>query len=432
MFTRRSLLLPAAALLIGGGCRPVQPDPSRVPVGHVGASELRADIAWLAADAREGRGTGTPGFDSAAAFVARRYATLGIAPAPGLNGYMQPFTARAITARGQPPASLPTRNVVAVIPGRDAALAGEYVVLGAHLDHLGRSPSSALDPDAGNTIRNGADDNASGTVAVLELARRLRQNPPRRSIVLAHFSGEEFGLLGSQYFVDHSPVPLTTIQAMINFDMVGRLKSDRLIVYGVGTAAELPALLDSVNAGSGIVMSKVPDGIGPSDHASFSTKDVPVLHFFTDLHDDYHRATDDVVRINAEGMLRVVGVAEKLARALADRPGKLAVVRAVAGARTGTAGSRRSSGIYLGSVPDMGAVDVVGMKLSGVRAGSPADKGGLRGGDVIVELGGKSVKDIYEYTDALNGFKPDDEVQVVVIRDGQRLTLKVTLGRRGQ
>jgi C-terminal processing protease CtpA/Prc len=177
-------------------------------------------------------------------------------------------------------------------------------------------------------------------------------------------------------------------------------------------------------------VNKVPDGIGPSDHASFHTRDVPVLHFFTDIHEDYHRASDDAERINAEGMWRVAELAERAARALGDRPGKLAVQRAVATAGPAVA-SRQSSGVYLGSIPDMGAADVVGMRLTGVRAGSPADQGGLKAGDVIVEFGGKVVKDIYEYTDALNGFKPGDVVTVVVVREGQRVTLQVTLGRRG-
>ncbi|MEX2182369.1 MAG: M28 family peptidase [Gemmatimonadaceae bacterium] len=423
----RHLVLAALAL---GACRAPIADPALLSDAPGTAAALRADIAWLADDAREGRGTGTAGHDSAAAFVARRHAALGIAAAPGLGGYLQPFVARTVPTRGAAPIALATQNVVALIPGRDPALAGEYVVLGAHLDHLGRGTVGALDPEAGAAIRNGADDNASGSVAILELARRFRLAPGRRSILIVHFSGEELGLLGSQYFVDNSPVPLASIQAMLNFDMVGRLKNDRLIVYGVGTAAELPALVDSVSAGSGLVVNKVPDGIGPSDHASFHTKDVPVLHFFTDIHEDYHRATDDVGRINADGLWRVVNVAEQAARALADRPGKLQVQRTVASVGA-PAASRQSSGVYLGSIPDMGAADVVGMRLTGVRADSPADKAGLRAGDIVIEFGGKPVRDIYEYTDALNSFKPDDVVTVVVLRDGQRVTLQVTLGRRG-
>jgi hypothetical protein len=423
--TPRALM---AGALMASACSPAA-DPARVVPATVTAAELRTDVAWLSDNAREGRGTGTRGFDAAASFVARRWETLGIARAPGMNGYLQPFTARAIRARGEMPTSLPTHNVVAMIPGSDPALAGQYVIIGAHLDHLGRSSTSALDPAVGDAIRNGADDNASGSVAVLELGRRLKQRPTRRSIILVHFSGEELGLLGSEYFANTSPVPLASVQAMVNFDMVGRLKNDRLIVYGTGTAAEMAALVDSVGAGSGLAINKVPDGVGPSDHATFYTKDIPVLHFFTDVHDDYHRASDDVERINAEGMLRVVNVAEKAIRALADRPAKLAIVRTAITARAG--GSRQSSGVYFGSVPDMGAGDVPGMKLAGVTPGGPAAKAGLKAGDVIVEFGGKTVKDIYEYTDALNSFKPDDVVQVVVVRDGQRVTLTVTLGRRG-
>lgn len=404
-------------------------DPGRTVPASVGAAELQRDVAWLADDSREGRGTGTRGFDAAASFVARRYQALGASQAPGLGGFRQPFIARAIHARGAEAASLPTTNIVAMIPGSDAALAGQYVIVGAHLDHLGRNPGSALDPAAGTAIRNGADDNASGTVAVMELGRRLKLRPAKRSVMLVHFSGEELGLLGAQHFVDNSPVPLANVQAMVNFDMVGRLKNDRLIVYGTGTAAEMAALVDSVSAGSGLVVNKVPDGIGPSDHAAFYTKDIPVLHFFTDIHDDYHRATDDAERINAAGMLRVVNVAEKAIRALADRPAKLAVVRTAVTARAG--GSRQSSGVYFGSVPDMGAADVPGLKLSGVSPGGPAEKAGFKAGDIVVDFGGKPVKDIYDYTDALNSFKPGDEVKVVVLRGGQRLTLTVTLGRRG-
>ncbi len=396
--------------------------------GEVGPAALRADVAWLSSDTREGRATGTPGFDAAAAFVVRRYEQLGISHAPGLNGYLQRYLAQTARVRGEVPTAVTATNVVAFIPGRDPALSDQVIVLGAHLDHLGRSTVGALDPSAGASIRNGADDNASGSAVILELARRLRAAPTRRSILLVHFSGEEQGLLGSTHFVEHSPVPLTQIQAMLNFDMVGRLTNDRLIIYGVGTAAELPALVDSVSAGSGFVVNKVPDGIGPSDHAAFHARGLPVLHFFTDLHADYHRATDDVQWINAEGMWRVAELAEKLTRALGDRSSRLTAQRTAASA---SAGSRQSSGVYLGSIPDMGAADVVGMRISGVRADSPAEKGGLRGGDVIVEFGGRPVKDIYEYTDALNAFSPGDTVTVIVIRDGARVTLQITLGRRG-
>jgi acetylornithine deacetylase/succinyl-diaminopimelate desuccinylase-like protein len=328
------------------------------------------------------------------------------------------------------PEGVPTENVVALIPGRDAALRGEYVVIGAHFDHLGRSPAGALDPEAKDAIRNGADDNASGTAAVLELARIFAGRPARRSILVAHFSGEELGLLGSQWLVEHAPVPLDSITGMVNFDMVGRLRNDRLIVYGVATALELPGILDSANIAPRLRVSAQGDGFGPSDHSSFYAKGIPVLHFFTDLHDDYHRATDDVEKIDFTGEARVVAMAERVVRAIADHPSRLTAVRVAAPAPT--AGGRESSGAYLGSIPDMSAGDVPGLRLSGVRAGSPADLGGLRAGDVIVVFGGREVKDLYSYTDALYANKPGDKVDVVYLRSGERHTTTVTLGKRGQ
>jgi aminopeptidase YwaD len=315
------------------------------------------------------------------------------------------------------------------VPGRDPAAANEYVVLGAHFDHLGRSPASALDPAAGSAIRNGADDNASGTAALLELARLFAAHPARRSILIAHFSGEELGLLGSQWFVEHAPVPIGNVAAMVNFDMIGRLRNDKLIVYGVGTASELPALLDSANVEPKLVLSEVKDGFGPSDHSSFYAKGIPVLHFFTDLHEDYHRATDDVERINAPGEARVVALAERVVRAIADRPAKLEAVRVAGPAMSPR---REGSNVYLGTIPDMSAGDVPGLKLTGVRAGSPADKGGLKEGDIVVGLGGKEVKDLYTYSDALYAHQPGDEVEIAYLRGGKRATTKVTLGARPQ
>jgi Zn-dependent M28 family amino/carboxypeptidase len=395
------------------------------------ATLIRRDIAYLASDQLEGRLTGTPGNDLAAAYIAKRYKSLGLTALTA--GYLQPFEALSAeevhNGRKDP---RHTENVVALLSGTDAVLKNEYVVIGAHFDHLGRSSTYAQDPEAMNAIRNGADDNASGTAAVMELARILSANPPKRSVVFANFSGEELGLLGSQWFVTHPVVPLDRIVAMINFDMVGRLKDDKLIVYGTSTAMELKALLDSANTaldGGSLKVSGIGDGYGPSDQSSFYAKDIPVLHFFTDQHEDYHRATDDVEKINAPGEARVVNLALTVARELANRPSRLSFVRVAAPARTGM--SREGSQTYLGSVPDMSATGVVGMKLMGVRPDSPADKGGLKTGDIIIEFGGTPVKDLYSYTDALYAHKPGDVVKVVVMRGTQRVELTVTLGKRG-
>lgn len=397
--------------------------------GMADSTRIATDIAFLASDALEGRGTGTAGFDSAATYAARRYAALGLrALAPG---YFQPFTARsAVLAHAGGPAELPTRNVVAFLPGSDPALRGQVIVVGAHLDHLGRSSSGALDPESKDAIRNGADDNASGSAAVLELARLLSANPARRSVLFVNFSGEELGLLGSQYFVEHSPVAVDSMVAMLNFDMVGRLSGDSLIVYGVATARELPALLDSANAAVNLHVRGLGDGFGPSDHSSFFARNIPVLHFFTNTHADYHRATDDAPLINAAGTARIVTLAERVIRGIDARDARLSFVRsttppAVAGARS------QGSNVYLGSIPDMSAPDVKGLRLTGVRAGSPADSAGLKAGDIIVEFDGKAVADLQTYSDALYARRPGDEVDVVVLRGAERLRLRVRLGRRG-
>ncbi|MFL5608263.1 MAG: M28 family peptidase [Gemmatimonadaceae bacterium] len=439
------IALAFAALLLGA-CRTAEPVPMHA--ASPDAAQIHRDIAYLADDRLAGRATGSAGNDSAAAYLARRLSALGLRPlvidttrsecrSPGSAStcrvFLQHFAARsAEMAHAGHADGLPTQNVVALIPGRDPALRGEYVVIGAHFDHLGRSISGAMDPEAKEVIRNGADDNASGTAAVLELARMFSERPARRSIVVAHFSGEELGLLGSQWLVQHPPSPVTldSITAMVNFDMVGRLRNDKLIVYGVATARELPGILDSANVAPRLSISAQGDGFGPSDHSSFYAKGIPVLHFFTDLHDDYHRATDDVEKINATGEARVVALAERVVRSIADRPQRLTAVRVAAPAPT--MGGREGSGAYLGSIPDMGAADVPGLRLSGVRAGSPADLGGLRAGDVIVVFGGREVKDLYSYTDALYANKPGDKVEVVFLRNGIRQSTSVTLGRRGQ
>ncbi len=442
-------VIPVAALLLAAACRGTGA-PSVLTAQSAGpdTATIMRDVRHLASDALEGRGTGTAGNDSAAAYIARRFATIGLSPAflsadvrvcgaatgqasPACDGrFVQPFVARSVAAaHAGLPNAMPTQNVAGMVRGSDATLRDEYVIIGAHFDHLGRSTMGALDPDAKNAIHNGADDNASGTAAVMELARLLRQNPPKRSVIFVTFSGEELGLLGSQYFVDSLPVPLDRVRAMLNFDMVGRLRDDRVIVYGVATATELRDIITRANAVEPLQVTATGDGFGASDHSSFYAKNLPVLHFFTNVHDDYHKATDDAERVNGAGIARVVSLAERITRDIVDRPAALTFVRAVAAAPTMS--SRQGTSAYLGSIPDMGATEVTGVRLTGVRAGSPADSAGLKAGDVIIELGGKAVKDLYAYTDALYAHKPGDTVDIVVMRGTEKVTVKVTLGRRG-
>lgn len=402
---------------------------------------MRADLSALAGESFEGRGTGTAGNDSAAAFIARRYNALRLSAISqperaecakgGVRGkadcFVLPFTA-SVSVRNGAARSFKTQNVAAIIPGRGPQ-AGEYVIVGAHFDHLGRDSANARDPEKGHVIHYGADDNGSGTVTVMEIARRLAKKPANRSVIVVNFTGEELGLLGSAQFANHLPVPKEQVQGMVNFDMVGRLKNDKLIVYGVMTAAEMKGIVEEANIEPKLAISAVGDGEGPSDHAAFYRKDLPALHLFTDLHDDYHTAADVVDKINFDGLVRVADYGERLVRALADRPAKLTFQRVqTPGANRPSA---QGSGVYLGSIPDMGAADVKGMQLSGVRPGSPAEQGGLKAGDIIIKFGGKAIGNIYDYTDALGSFKPGDVVEVIVKRGGGEVTLKITLGKRG-
>jgi aminopeptidase YwaD len=422
---RNETIMVLAALVAAAGC-------AGGPAGTGGgaradSARIRRDIEFLAADALAGRATGSAGNDSAAAFAARRYASLGLETVSA--DYLQKFTARsAMLAHSGGPAELATQNVVAFLPGKDPTLRGQVVVVGAHIDHLGRSTAGALDPEARDAIRNGADDNASGTAAVLELARLFSARPIRRSMLFVNFSGEELGLLGSQYFVEHAPVPIDSIVAMLNFDMVGRLRGDSLIVYGVATAREMQSLLDRAGTGLGLTIRGIGDGFGPSDHSSFFARNIPVLHFFTNIHEDYHRATDDADKISAAGEAKVVTLAERVVREIDARAARLTFVRSAA--PPAVAGSRTATQVYLGSIPDMAAPEMKGLRLTGVRAGSPADSAGLKAGDIVVELGGKPVTDLQSYSDALYAFSPGDVVEIVAMRGAERMRFRVRLGRR--
>lgn len=439
-YSRGALL--AAAVLLSAGCQALVRRGDAPGSSVSAADQMRTDITYLASDLLDGRGTGTAGNDTAALFIARRYNALRLSSIAqseraacakgGRQGkadcFVLPFTA-TVPVRNAAPRSLKTQNVAAIVPGQ-GPLAGEYVIVGAHFDHLGRDSVGARDPEKGRVIRNGADDNASGTVVTMELARRLARTPTQRSVIIVNFTGEELGLLGSDWFANHLPVARERVQGMLNLDMVGRMKNDKLIVYGVSTATEMKGIVDSANVAPRLALSAVGDGEGPSDHAAFYRKDLPVLHMFTDVHDDYHTAADDADKINIEGLVRVADFAERVVRAIADRPERLTFQRVqVAGANRPSA--RAGSGVYLGSIPDMGAADVKGMQLSGVRAGSPAEQGGLRGGDIIIKFGSRTITNIYDYTDALGANKPGDVVDVIVLRAGSEVALKITLGKRG-
>ncbi len=300
------------------------------------------DIRYLSDDALAGRMTGSAGADSAAAYLARRFEQVGLQPSAG--GWFQAFTVakEAPVAQSARVGGLVGKNVIGLLPGHDPALRNEIVIVGAHYDHLGLGGFGSLDPDSTGLVHNGADDNASGSAMLIQIAARLAHAPPARTVVFIAFSGEELGLLGSAHYVKQPLYPLSATMAMINLDMVGRLNRGRLIVYGARTAKEFPALLDSLNWHAGFDLKAQGDGYGPSDQSSFYAAGRPVLHIFTDLHDDYHRTTDDWQKIDPEGFRRVSNFTLGLVTALANRPAKLTPVEATP---AGAFGHRRAAGV---------------------------------------------------------------------------------------
>lgn len=313
------------------------------------------------------------------------------------------------------------KNVVAVLEG-EGPHADETIVVGAHYDHLGLGGEGSLAAGV-KDIHNGADDNASGTAALIEVARRLASAPeklPRRVVFIA-FTGEERGLIGSARYCRDPIVPLDKTIAMLNMDMVGRLTDDKLIVQGVDTATEFAAIIDSLAGQYGFHITRQPGGFGPSDHSSFYPHKVPVMHFFTGTHSDYHRPSDDVEKINLPGMRRVADMVADAALALA-RADERPHYQAAKARPQGRGGDRP----YFGSIPDF-ASDEPGYHLGGVSPDSPADKGGLKAGDAIIKLGDNKIGNLEDFDGALRKYKAGDKVPVVVKRAGQELTLNVVL-----
>ncbi len=314
------------------------------------------------------------------------------------------------------------KNVAAVLEG-SGPHADETIVIGAHYDHLGFGGNGSADPGS-KEVHNGADDNASGATALLEVARELAARPgklPRRILFLA-FTGEERGLIGSARYVREPLIPLDKTVAMLNMDMVGRLADNKLIVHGTGTAAELDPLVDRLGKQFGFEVTKKPGGFGPSDHSSFYAKQIPVLHFFTGTHKDYHRPSDDVDKLNIDGMRRVAEMVATAAVDLAEAPEPPHYLETKAPAAVGGSGDRP----YFGSIPDF-AQDAPGYAISGVTKEGPAERGGLKGGDVIVQFGESRIGNLEDFDSALRKYKAGDKVPIVVKRAGADVKLEVTL-----
>ncbi len=329
-------------------------------------------------------------------------------------------------------------NVAGYLPGSS----DEYVIIGAHYDHLGLGEQFSMAPSLAGTVHPGADDNASGTAGVIELARWYSKQPKqKRGILFLTFAGEELGLLGSAYFVSHPAFPLDHAVAMINMDMIGRVRDSKVYIGGTGSGTTLKAMLEEVvpKYHMNIDLSDT-TGYGSSDHTSFTTKQVPVLFFFSGLHADYHKPSDTWDKIDAPDAAKLLGMIADVTDHLREEAARPMFVRVKenAGPHGGSMAEASASGggsaaggygPYFGSIPDFTELPN-GVRFSDVREGSPAAKSGLRAGDILIEFGGKAIQNLYDFTYALRAHKPGDEVAVKVLRGKETVEANVLLEQR--
>ena len=373
---------------------------------------LQTDLGVLASPVLRGRGLGTPELDQAAAYIAQRFREAGLQPGGDGGTFMQTWDER-VAALDRTAA---LRNVIAVLPGTDPQRAGESLVIGAHYDHLGLGEYGGEGGDRGQ-IHPGADDNASGVAVLLELARALAGRPHPRSIVFVAFTGEEAGRLGSRHYLQQSGAfPVERMIAMVNLDTVGRLGERPLTVLATGTAKEWVHILQGAGYVTGVAVNTVPDDIGSGDQTSFIAAGVPAVQFFSGAHGDFHRPGDTLDKLDPAGMVKVARVLKETLDYLADRPQPLTATLPAAPSRDAAPDAEAPRRVSLGTQPDYGWSGK-GVRLDGVRVGTPAAQAGLQRGDVIVELNGAPVGDLRDYAAALKRLQPGDAVDIHYLRD---------------
>ncbi len=379
---------------------------------------LKTDVSYLASDELAGRETGTEGEENAADYLAERFKEVGLEPM-GTDKFLQPFSVSKPSNPheeaeiGLEESGINGSNVIGFLDKK----ADKTIVIGAHFDHLGMGESGSLHRgDA--AIHNGADDNASGTAALIALAEIFKSKDLNSNLLFIGFSGEEQGLWGSNYFVKNPTIELASIRYMINMDMVGRLNQEKsLAISGVGTSPSFPVILDQINEDS-LKLVTTESGVGPSDHTSFYLQDVAVLHFFTGQHEDYHKPTDDAEKINFEGIFSVVKYIERLVGEL-DREEEIAFTKT-----QDSSGDSPRFTVSLGVVPDY-LFDGEGMRIDGVSEDRPAQIAGLQKGDVVIQLGDSSVVDMMSYMRALSSFEKGDSTSIRYKREDELLEAKL-------
>jgi hypothetical protein len=384
------------------------------------AADIRKHIEFLASDDLEGRGTGSLGEIKAANYIANQFKSIGLKPAGKDDTFFQPFQV-AYSVDGYSH-TVTGRNVIGFLDNG----AERTIIVGAHYDHLGKGyQSGSLSADSKNQIHNGADDNASGTTGLIELARHFAANgkSEKHNILFMAFSGEELGLLGSKYFTDSPTIPLTSVSAMINMDMIGRLDETKgVIISGWGTSPVWGKVIPSIADREKIRYTVDSSGVGASDHTSFYLKNIPVVQFFTGSHGDYHKITDDADKINVEGEAKILkliaGVLEQV-DAETKKPEFLIAGNAHAGRTTS------NFKVTLGVMPDY-SFQGKGLKIDGVTKARPAEAAGIQAGDVIVKLAGKEITTIYDYMEILGKYEKGQTVEAEFFRNDVKKTTKVT------
>lgn len=407
------LIAPVIALLL------VSCSASKWATKDPDSDQMLSDVRYLASDKLEGRTFGSKGERKAGDYLADRFKDLGLMPKGDNGTWFQTFSVKSNNPHGvefadKAEGMLTGRNVIGYMDHG----AAHTIIIGGHYDHLGFGEFGSLhmgDP----AIHNGADDNASGIAMILELAQRLAKYKEHNYLFIA-FTGEENGLWGSNYYVDHPTIDLSKVSAMVNYDMVGRLSENKIAINGTGTSPAWPGLIHEANVfGLDVVMGE--SGIGPSDHTSFYLADIPSIHFFTGAHEDYHKPTDDIEKINAEGMLIVADMSLRLIRSIGQSGReKLAFTKT----KDPDPSTTPSMEVTLGVLPDY-LYDGKGLRIDGVREGKPAAIAGLMKNDIIIKLGDKEIKDIYVYMEALGSFHKGDKTTVTVLRGEEEKTFDV-------
>ena len=392
---------------------------------QITVTDLKHRMNILASDSLAGRRTGEIGCEKAAHYIASEFKRFGLRPLDSVKSFLQHYEFSEKMMDSTKKERTKTANVVGFLEGNDIKLKDQIVIIGAHYDHLGHGGKNAL--DSSKALHYGADDNASGTSGVLELAEYFASHRKslKRSLLFIAFSGEEEGLFGSINYSKNPYFPLERTQAMINMDMIGRLKDSVLIVEGMGTSPYWKELFTTLDT-SKFVMRYKRDGEGPSDHAAFYRKGIPILFYFTGLHKDYHKATDTKDKINYEGEAQVLALVKASIDKIQSKPERISFTLVPVDTTKKATGFK----VYVGGIPDYG-YDGPGLKLSDISHGSPAEKAGLKADDVIMKFGDKEIKDIYSYTNCLSEHKPNDVVDFVVKRGKETIILSVTLGTRG-